>query len=294
MNSKQQKIRCACGLSQKMPWCDGGHQDETWFCEAKVVASFNRAIYASAGLYNLGKRLAWRFDGQSLRFGKRAQGKKLLIVDDGSQLQQTCDALDDFDFDDVLYIGVDFDPSAIAKTLNIPNYYHVKGSLTDSFVQLEQLLDYWFEHGALPANIDTDAENKQQLQNIFISHAVADEVLLIPAVEFIRKLTSSKVFLCFDSIQSGGKWRREIDTALKQTDLFVVVISQDSVKSTYCAYEIGFAQALGKPIKLISLDGTLPPPFVSHIHCIDLRREIAAKPWLGEDSALKLHLLGLL
>ena len=79
----------------------------------------------------------------------------------------------------------------------------------------------------------------------------------------------------------------EIVGALTARDLFVVLLSEASLASPFCAFEIGYASALGKPLHLISLDGSLPPVFVQHLHAVDglERGQVAAHTRVGQRAA---------
>lgn len=282
------RIRCACGKSRAMPWCDGSHNNEQWACEPQVHHSVNRAFYAPPALTNLAKRLAWRFDGEVISPGDKVSGKQLVVIDDGSDLNWLKQTRQDFEFEQSFYIGIDFTADILAHALGFSHHLTLNGSLLDIFVALESNLAPWFNGKSPVAEPHIQCE---ALKRVFVSHAVADEALLLPVVDSLRQLTELDLFLCFDSIEKGEKWRRQIDGALNKSELFIYVISKASVQSTYCAYEVGCAHSLNKPICLISIDGTLPPAYISQIHCIDIQREISAKPWLDVKSALMLELL---
>lgn len=282
------KIRCACGKSQVMPWCDGSHKNENWACEPVQKHQVNRAFFSTSGLLNLAKRLAWRFDGDLVMAGENVQGKRLIVIDDGSSLPRLKESLSEFKFEQTLFVGIDLAAATVANALDIEHHLELTGSLTDIYVQLESTVEQWYQGRPVKSNRSLDCP---QLNKMFISHAVADETLLLPMANSLRELTEMDVFMCFDSIEKGEKWRRQIESALRDCELFVMIVSKSSIQSTYCAFETGSAISLGKPICLISIDGSLPPAYISQIHCIDLMREIAAKPWLDIQSALMLQLL---
>jgi len=293
------KIRCACGKSQQMPWCDGSHKNSQWDCESQIQQPIARGILCAPALANLAKRICWRFDAQAMQLNMPQNlpndskssvqlGNYLVIIDDGSGINQLKQTLASVEFQQVLYVAIDFEPQAIATALGIKQYVNLSGELLDIFVQLESMLAKWYQ-GSL--SFEHQPLGCPSLKRLFISHAVADESVILPAIESLRQLTDIEVFMCFDSIKTGEKWRRQIDSSLTKSDVFISMISASSLPSTYCAYEVGFAQALQKPMYLISLDGSLPPAFISHIHALDLPREIAAKPWLDQQSSLIMQLI---
>jgi hypothetical protein len=73
--------------------------------------------------------------------------------------------------------------------------------------------------------------------------------------------------------------------------LFIFIVSKASINSTYCAFETGCAISKNKRIVLIYIDGSLPPAYINQLHCIDLQREINAKPWLDLKAALMTKVL---
>ena len=94
------------------------------------------------------------------------------------------------------------------------------------------------------------------------------------------------VFVCGDSIPGGARWWDTILDALRQCDRFVLVLSEDARRSSWCAFEVGAAVAEGKPIQLIGLDGDPPPSFVSHLQMVDVPRMMRQRPWLSADDAI--------
>ena len=120
---------------------------------------------------------------------------------------------------------------------------------------------------------------------LFLSHATADEAQLRTAVALLRRL-GVEIFLCGDSIRGGARWWDTILTALRDCDRFVLVLSPESRQSSWCAFEAGAAVALGKPIRLLSLDGAPPPSFLGHLQMLDVPRVIRSRPWLSMEDAL--------
>ena len=128
----------------------------------------------------------------------------------------------------------------------------------------------------------------------FLSHAIADEGRLEPVVAYLRAQFGAELFLCADSIPGGADWRASIVTSLEQAEVFVLLVSQASVASTYCAFEAGYALAKGLPMRMVLLDPVAPPPFLAHLQALDLPRVRARRPWLSADEALAERLLTVL
>jgi hypothetical protein len=86
-------------------------------------------------------------------------------------------------------------------------------------------------------------------------------------------------------VHSDGR-EYAILAALYRAERFVWVGSEASLRSTFCAFEIGWARSRGIPARAVSLDGSLPPPFFADVQAVDLPRRRAARPWLSDDEAL--------
>ncbi|MEM7343280.1 MAG: toll/interleukin-1 receptor domain-containing protein [Chloroflexota bacterium] len=124
------------------------------------------------------------------------------------------------------------------------------------------------------------------LQSAFISHAVKDEPLILPVADYVRTYFKADLFLCADSIPPGVNWHDKILNALHTQHTFVFLLSEATLASHFCSFEIGFAYALEKPMVLLSLDGSRPPAFIQHIQAIDLPRIEQQKPWLDQTDIL--------
>jgi hypothetical protein len=64
--------------------------------------------------------------------------------------------------------------------------------------------------------------------------------------------------LSADALSAGENWRTQLREALANTDLFVVILSPDSLTSPWVLQELGGAWTLGKPI-LAVVAGTKVP-----------------------------------
>jgi hypothetical protein len=92
---------------------------------------------------------------------------------------------------------------------------------------------------------------------IFISHTPKDAEYAAK----LRNLLSARRdvrLLSTDTLSAGENWRAELRDALVNTDLFVVILSPDSLASPWVLQELGSAWTLGKPI-LAVVAGTKVP-----------------------------------
>jgi hypothetical protein len=78
-----------------------------------------------------------------------------------------------------------------------------------------------------------------------------------------------------DQDLSGGKaWWDQILAQIRECEIFVLALSPESVRSTACSRESGYAEALGKPILPVMVaDGVgVLPARLSKIHYVDYRK----------------------
>jgi len=75
-----------------------------------------------------------------------------------------------------------------------------------------------------------------------------------------------EAFLAHDDLQVSEEWRKRIIEELERCDFFVPLLSKDFLASKWALQEVGFI--ISRPnvvIAPISLDGTSPFGFVSHV-----------------------------
>jgi hypothetical protein len=278
MSVKQRstKKRCVCGLSKVFPLCDGRHQSEGWQCGESRGDTITTAFMASPGLVNLADRLAHRFKGTSLHLCQGAiQCDRLVIITDGHDLEHVQANAARVSCHSRLVLGVGLDEGVLSWAF--PDTELI--SLTDE----PSLLWAAAEHAILrgsgePASVAAP--------RIFLSHAVADESIIFPVIESLREHFGIHIFVCADSIPSGSKWRDTINQQLEGCGLFLFMASKHSAQSVFCAFEAGSAIALGKSIRIISLDGSSPPSYLQDVQATDVCRLLKRKPWLTQEAGI--------
>lgn len=126
--------------------------------------------------------------------------------------------------------------------------------------------------------------NEQSIESpmkfdVFISHSSADEEMLIP---LFRRLNQAGMVAYIDWVNDRERLPREAccaETAavlrerIRQSRLFLFVVSDESLQSTWCAWELGFAAAVGMPIYLYydEPDASVPlPEYLRAYPVIDL------------------------
>ena len=135
-------------------------------------------------------------------------------------------------------------------------------------------------------NASLQPPQKESPQHIFLSHAVVDEAQWLPALDELRQTLGHTLFSCSDSIISGSNWYSEIIRELTACDWILCLISEGFLRSTFCAFEVGMARTLKKPILLVSVDDSFPPSYAQDLHMETLSRYCATRPWLTQKEAL--------
>ena len=92
------------------------------------------------------------------------------------------------------------------------------------------------------------------MTKIFVSHSRRDSVVAEKIAHAIQKVGSPPVTVFLDqNIKPEDDFREVIDTNLRASDaVLVVAASPDAVSNSWVGYEIGAAEALRKPIVLLT------------------------------------------
>ena len=277
--------RCVCGRSKTLPLCDGSHESPGWTCSPEEVDVLPYVFVASSNLQNLADRLAHRFGGASIQTaGEKLQCRRLVVVADGHDIDRLQDLRGSVDADSVVVMGVG--PGAGALQWAFEDAVHL--TVDEEFAPL-----LWkrAEAALLSGSAQLDAVERPR---VFLSHSVRDEAAIIDVVDALRDQFEIPIFVCADSIRAGDDWYAEIHDHLARCDVFVFVVSHSANASVFCAFETGVATGLGKPVRVVSLDGHVPPAHLQHIQSADIPRLLQRKPWLTEADALLEGLLSAL
>jgi hypothetical protein len=114
----------------------------------------------------------------------------------------------------------------------------------------------------LPSSV---VERESTAVNVFISHSTTDKLI---AGQFKSYLAQYGIpaFLAHEDITVSQEWKEKIIEALRQSNVFVFILSKAFKTSDWTAQEIGIAFSQGNVLFIpISLDGTKPFGFVSHV-----------------------------
>lgn len=260
--------RCVCGRSATFPLCDGSHGGE-WGCGG---APRGTVVLGGQHLESAAHRLAHHLGG-TLAPPEGGPVGRLVVLMDASDLASMAEQVSRFQAHRVEVLAVDMPAAAVMAHLP---HASVRPVMSPNPLQL------W--RGVLQALGQAGAP--EPLASAFVSHAVADEITLLPALSRVRRHAGAELFVCADSIAMGSRWLDTIREALDAAEHFVFVASAASRASTFCAFEVGWAMHAGKPLRCISLDGTPPPAFMADVQAVSVPRHLAARPWLSPEEAL--------
>jgi hypothetical protein len=269
--------RCICGLSSAFPICDGAHGSKDWSCKFQPPTQVERCFLAGPHYVNLAEKLSFRFSGLAAnKCEGRIKCSEVIIITDGGDIEYVTTELKRIKASELLVLAVGIPPEALGhrfpKSRIVP-------------IQEFPLPALWHQAEKACMGDSIQASPNKPL-DIFLSHSSQDENLLLPAINFLRKNLGFRFFVCADSIEPGSKWLPKIKAELQNSDVFIYVSSTSSNHSTFCAFECGCAMALGKNIRIISIDEVPPPAHIQDIQALELPRFMKRKPWLDFTQAL--------
>jgi len=112
------------------------------------------------------------------------------------------------------------------------------------------------------------------MNDIFVSYSRKD-------TEFARKLTESfkskdlDAWVDWQDIPPSVDWMKEIEKGIEEADLFVFLVSPDSIASEICAEELAHGVLNGKrviPVIVREFDPKTAPPTITHLNWIFFSR----------------------
>lgn len=82
---------------------------------------------------------------------------------------------------------------------------------------------------------------------VFVSHSAVDTVFARKLRNLLFQRANARVFTT-EELSAGEKWESKLRNELAAADVVVVLLTPNSVDSSWVLHEIGAAWALGKPI----------------------------------------------
>ena len=101
------------------------------------------------------------------------------------------------------------------------------------------------------------------MSRIFISHATADNAKTHAIIKWIvpQGWPREEIFVDFDDIGGGQRWREALTKAASRCEAVVFLISPEWVRRPWCTGEAGAAQMLGKQIIPVLIEPTPPEAY---------------------------------
>ncbi len=279
---------CVCGRSKSLPLCDGSHVGENWTC-ARDPEWASVGFFASERYRNLAYKLASHYQGALCLPGHSWPAlDRLIMIVDGTDLEFPISAHRTIEARTCIVFSVGIAAGLLDKLFERCHVVDLGDvNAFEAFRGVQAILDR-------PLLEAPSRHTETALRSAFICHAMKDEPIITPVMSYIRHHFGADIFLCGDSIPGGADWHGKILNSLREKESFVALVSAAMNASPFCSFEIGAAYAIGKPIKLVSLDGSAPPAFVQHIQVIDVQRIVSQKPWLDIQDVLLQGLLNTL
>jgi hypothetical protein len=107
----------------------------------------------------------------------------------------------------------------------------------------------------------------------FISYASEDKEWAGKARSILDQL-GAKPFLAHKDIAVSQEWLEEIAAELADASVFVAFLSRAFRNSDWCSQELGWIASRANIVKIpLSLDGTMPYGFISHLQAQVIRSE---------------------
>jgi CDGSH-type Zn-finger protein len=287
-SARARRKLCVCGRSGALPLCDGSHMNADWSCAVQIERS-RLGFLAGRRYQNLALKLASHYEGVLFPTEEGSESVELLVIlVDGTDLDEVVETVPSIEADERCVISFAVGAELLGEPLAGSQLVTLDD--VDALQAFKKVVEV-LEDGP-PSS--TTSRRRPSLKSAFISHSVADEGEIMPVMDYLQHYFRSDLFTCADSIEPGAAWREKIDLAVRSKDCFVYLISKKSSGSIFCAFEVGVAHALSKPIYVISLDGTLPPVFLQHVQTVDLTRIQRRKPWLDRQDLLLEELIRVL
>ncbi len=85
------------------------------------------------------------------------------------------------------------------------------------------------------------------MTKIFLSYAASDRAYAHKLRDILSKRSNVRIFTT-ETLSAGEDWQDKLKDELSKSDIFLVLLSPDSVGSEWVLHELGAAWAMDKPI----------------------------------------------
>ncbi|MCA9909111.1 MAG: toll/interleukin-1 receptor domain-containing protein, partial [Anaerolineae bacterium] len=111
------------------------------------------------------------------------------------------------------------------------------------------------------------------MPKLFVSYSRSDTDFTVLVIERLRRIYNLPNVWYDDDLHGGVHWWKAILSEIAECDVFIYLLSNESVTSPYCQAEFTEAQRLQKPIVTVQIrDNTQLSDDLSEIQYVDMKR----------------------
>lgn len=124
----------------------------------------------------------------------------------------------------------------------------------------------------------TQKAKRKQALRIFMSYDADDRAHALNLEKLLSQRLNVRIFTT-EMLSAGKNWQSKLRDELSKCDIFLALLSPNSVNSTWVLHEVGAAWVRGKPIIFILTNPEVLPRFpVALEHVLYLKLEEFEKP----------------
>ncbi|MDX1995301.1 MAG: TIR domain-containing protein [bacterium] len=111
---------------------------------------------------------------------------------------------------------------------------------------------------------------QRQEVGVFISYSHEDRLTANLFSQRVEEM-GFRTWIDFTELKGGDEWKKSIDRALTQSVAMLVLLTPESVRSSWVQYEVERAQEYNCTVIPLMMRYTALPAFLDHLHYIDFR-----------------------
>ena len=109
------------------------------------------------------------------------------------------------------------------------------------------------------------------MERIFVSYSRVDRYITEQLVAHLRRIYGHKHVWFDENLRAGQTWWDEVRRQIDKSDVFIILISPESLNSKYCMMELNAARDSRKHIiPVLVRDRTVVPPNIKNLHMIKM------------------------
>jgi CheY-like chemotaxis protein len=127
-----------------------------------------------------------------------------------------------------------------------------------------------FEQPKVTGVITQGGRAMQREVGVFISYSHEDRLTANLFSQRVEEM-GFRTWIDFTELKGGDEWKKSIDRALTQSVAMLVLLTPESVRSSWVQYEVERAQEYNCTVIPLMMRYTPLPAFLDHLHYIDFR-----------------------